>query len=86
MSMPAAAETAARTLVQLGVTTGSTVLINGASGSAAVQLAVERGARVIGTGSAGTHDALRSLGAVPVTYGDRMPEHVRAITPPGPGT
>ncbi|MFJ8725344.1 NADP-dependent oxidoreductase [Streptomyces sp. NPDC093269] len=85
-AIPAAAETAARSLDQLDVTAGSTVLINGASGSvgsAAVQLAVERGARVIGTGSPGTHDALRSLGAEPVAYGDGMPERVRAIMPSG---
>ena len=85
-AIPAAAETAARALDQLGVTAGSTVLINGASGSvgsAAVQLAVERGARVIGTGSPATHDTLRSLGAEPVAYGDGMPERVRAIAPSG---
>lgn len=85
-AIPAAAETAARSLDQLGVTAGSTVLINGASGSvgsAAAQFAVERGARVIGTGSPGTHDALRSLGAEPVAYGDGMPERVRSIAPSG---
>ena len=85
-AIPAAAETAARSLDQLGVTAGSTVLISGASGSvgsAAVQLAVERGACVIGTGSPGMHDALRSLGAEPVAYGDGMPERVRAIMPSG---
>jgi NADPH:quinone reductase-like Zn-dependent oxidoreductase len=44
-------ETATHALDQLGVGSGSTLLINGASGSvgsAAVQLAVARGARVIG--------------------------------------
>lgn len=85
-AIPVAAETAARSLDQLGVTAGSSVLISGASGSvgsAAVQLAVERGARVIGTGSPGTHDTLRSLGAEPVAYGDDMPERVRAIAPSG---
>ncbi|UJA06472.1 NADP-dependent oxidoreductase [Streptomyces collinus] len=62
------------------------MLVSGASGSvgsAAVQLAVERGARVIGTGSPGTHDTLRSLGAEPVAYGDGMPGRVRAIAPSG---
>lgn len=85
-AIPAAAETAARALDQLGVTAGSTVLINGASGSvgsAAVQLAVARGARVIGTGSPGTHAVLRSLGAEPVAYGDGMPDRVRALMPEG---
>ncbi|MFJ8473770.1 NADP-dependent oxidoreductase [Kitasatospora sp. NPDC094011] len=85
-AIPSAAETAARSLDQLGVTAGSTVLVNGASGSvggAAVQLAAERGARVIGTGSPGTHDALRALGAEPVAYGDGMAQRIRAIAPTG---
>ncbi|WP_367573616.1 NADP-dependent oxidoreductase [Streptomyces griseoaurantiacus] len=85
-AIPAAAETAARALDRLGVTAGSTLLVNGASGSvgtAAVQFAVERGARVIGTGSPGTHGALRSLGAAPVAYGAGMPDRVRALAPSG---
>ena len=46
-ALPSAVETATRALDQLGVGSGSTLLINGASGSvgsAAVQLAVVRGA------------------------------------------
>jgi NADPH:quinone reductase-like Zn-dependent oxidoreductase len=85
-ALPSAVETAARALDQLGVGSGSTVLINGASGSvgsAAVQLAVARGARVIGTGSPATHDYLRSLGAEPVAYGDGMTDRVRALAPDG---
>lgn len=85
-AIPVAAETAARSLDQLGLTKGITVLINGASGSvgsAAVQLAVARGARVIGTGRPAAGDTLRSLGAEPVAYGDGMPERVRAMTPTG---
>src|SRR6185437_14877711 len=53
-ALPAAIETATRALDQLGAGAGSTLLINGASGSvgsAAVQLAVVRGLRVIGTAS-----------------------------------
>ena len=87
-ALPAAVETAARALDQLGVESGSTVFINGASGSvgsAAVQLAVARGARVIGTGSPSTHDLLRSLGAEPVAYGPGMTERVRALAPDGVG-
>nr|WP_231645128.1 alcohol dehydrogenase catalytic domain-containing protein [Sciscionella sp. SE31] len=71
-ALPAATETAARALDQLGVESGDTVLINGASGSvgsAAVQLAMVRGARVIGTGSPATKDFLRSLGTEPIAYG-----------------
>jgi NADPH:quinone reductase-like Zn-dependent oxidoreductase len=85
-ALPAAVETAARALDQLGVASGSTLLINGASGnvgSAAVQLAVARGARVIGTASPGNHDYLRSLGAEPVAYGDGMVEQVRELAPGG---
>ncbi len=85
-AIPVAAETAARALDQLGVAAGSIVLINGASGSvgtAAVQLAVARGARVIGTGSPGTHEALRSLGAEPVAYGEGMSDRIRAIAAAG---
>ena len=85
-ALPAAVETAARALEQLGVEGGSTVLINGASGSvgsAAVQLAMARGARVIGTGSPATHDFLRSLGAEPVAYGYGMAPQVRALAPGG---
>lgn len=85
-ALPSALETAARSLDQLGVHSGHTVLINGASGtvgSAAVQLAVARGARVIGTGSPATHDLLRSFGAEPVAYGDGMVQRVRGLAPGG---
>ncbi|WP_328648968.1 NADP-dependent oxidoreductase [Amycolatopsis sp. NBC_00348] len=85
-ALPVAGETSARALDQLGVEAGDTLLVNGASGSvgtAAVQLAVARGVRVIGTGSAATHDFLRSLGAEPVAYGEGMPERVRALAADG---
>jgi NADPH:quinone reductase-like Zn-dependent oxidoreductase len=89
-ALPAAVETATRALDQLGVGAGagrdSTLLINGASGSvgsAAVQLAVVRGARVIGTASPASHDYLRSLGAEPVAYGEGLAGRVRALAPDG---
>lgn len=85
-AFPAAVETAARALDQLGVGAGTALLINGASGSvgsAAVQFAVIRGARVIGSGSAATQDALRRLGAEPVVYGDTMVAQIRALAPHG---
>src|SRR5512146_54386 len=85
-ALPVATETATRALDQLGVTSGGTLLINGASGSvgcAAVQLAVVRGARVIGTASPANHDYLRSLGAEPVSYGDGLVGRVRAFAPGG---
>ena len=84
--LPVAIETATRTLDVLGVGAGSTLLVNGAAGgvgSAAVQLAVARGARVIGTASPANHDYLRSLGAGPVAYGEGLAERVRALAPDG---
>jgi NADPH:quinone reductase-like Zn-dependent oxidoreductase len=85
-ALPAAIETATRALDQLGAGSGSTLLINGASGSvgsAAVQLAVARGARVIGTASPANHEYLRSLGAEPVAYGEGLAGRVRALAPGG---
>jgi NADPH:quinone reductase-like Zn-dependent oxidoreductase len=85
-ALPAAIETATRALDQLGVASGSTLLVNGASGSvggAAVQLAVARGARVIGTASPANHEYLRSLGAEPVAYGPGLAGRVRALAPDG---
>ena len=84
-ALPAAIETATRALDQLGVE-GGTLLISGASGSvgsAAVQFAVVRGARVIGTASPANHEYLRSLGAEPVAYGEGLVERVRALAPEG---
>ncbi|MFD5625871.1 NADP-dependent oxidoreductase [Streptomyces sp. NPDC127072] len=85
-ALPAAIETATRALDQLGVGNGSTLLVNGASGSvgsAAVQLALVRGARVIGTAGRANHEYLRSLGAEPVTYGAGLVERVHALAPEG---
>ena len=85
-ALPAVVETATRALNQLGVGSGSTLLINGASGgvgSAAVQLALVRGARVIGTARPANHEYLRALGAEPVAYGEGLTERVRALAPDG---
>lgn len=85
-ALPTAVETAARGLDRLGVGSGSLLLINGASGnvgSAAVQLAVARGARVIGTAGPAKHAYVRTLGAEPVAYGETFVEQVRALAPDG---
>lgn len=87
--LPVALETATRSLDALSVGSGITLLINGATGgigSTAVQLAVARGARVIGTARTANHDYLRLLGAEPVTYGEGMAERVRALAPDGVDT
>lgn len=75
-------ETATRTLDALDVADGSLLLIDGASGgvgSIAVQLAVARGARVIGTGRTESFDFIESLGAIPVEYGDGLAQRVAAL-------
>jgi NADPH:quinone reductase-like Zn-dependent oxidoreductase len=87
-ALPVVLETATRALDALGAGAGAgkTLLINGASGgigSVAVQLAVARGARVIGIASPGNHDYLRSLGAEPVGYGAGLAGRVRAVAPGG---
>jgi NADPH:quinone reductase-like Zn-dependent oxidoreductase len=85
-ALPVALETATRALDQLGVASGSTLFINGATGgigSTAVQLAAARGARVIGAASAANQNYLSLLGAGPVMYGEGMVDRVRALAPGG---
>jgi len=65
-AIPCAFGTAENLLTRAGVAAGDHVLITGASGgvgSAAVELATRRGARVTGVCSASKADAVRSLGA-----------------------
>ncbi|MGD3106989.1 NADP-dependent oxidoreductase [Streptomyces sp. YGL11-2] len=85
-TLPVAGETAQRVLDELGLKGGETLLLHGAAGAVgqvAVQLAVAAGATVIGTASPANHDFLRTLGAVPVAYGDGLAERVRAAAPQG---
>ncbi|OLT09985.1 alcohol dehydrogenase [Kocuria sp. CNJ-770] len=85
-SLPLAGLTAYQVLGRLEVAADQTVLVHNASGGVggyAVQLAVARGARVIGTASETNHDYLRGLGAEPVVYGDGLPERVRELAPEG---
>jgi NADPH:quinone reductase-like Zn-dependent oxidoreductase len=79
-------ETATRVLDRLAVGAGHTVLVQGAAGAVgtvAVQMALARGATVIGTASEHNHDFLRSLGAVPTAYGTGLADRVRALAPDG---
>ncbi|WP_329438469.1 NADP-dependent oxidoreductase [Streptomyces canus] len=85
-ALPVAVETSDRALGELAVGPGETLLLHGAAsvvGSVGVQLAVVRGATVIGTASESNHDYLRSLGAIPVAYGDGLADRVRAAAPQG---
>jgi NADPH:quinone reductase-like Zn-dependent oxidoreductase len=78
--------TAAAALAVVNPGPGDTLLVSAAGGGVgvfAVQLARLAGARVIGTGSAASADALRALGAEPVTYGDGLADRVRALAPGG---
>ncbi|MET7618428.1 NADP-dependent oxidoreductase [Streptomyces sp. NPDC005408] len=85
-ALPVATETAQRVLDLLGVHSGETLLLHGATGSvgsAAVQIAVAAGVTVIGTASPSGHDYLRELGATPVAYGEGLVERVRTAAPQG---
>ncbi|MEN2422940.1 NADP-dependent oxidoreductase [Streptomyces rimosus] len=84
--LPLAGLTALQSLDRVGLAKGETVLVHAAAGgvgSFAVQIAVARGARVIGTASERNHAFLRSLGAEPVTYGDGLADRVRKVAPDG---
>jgi NADPH:quinone reductase-like Zn-dependent oxidoreductase len=85
--LPLAGLTAYQALAKaLGVNDDDTVLIHAAAGgvgSLAVQIAVAKGARVIGTASERNHDYLRSLGAEPVEYGDGLAGRVQRLSPGG---
>ncbi|MGA6161613.1 NADP-dependent oxidoreductase [Amycolatopsis magusensis] len=84
--VPLAGLTALQSIDRVEVAAGDTVLVHGASGgvgSLGVQIAVARGARVIGTASERNHEFLRSLGAEPVTYGEGLADRVRELAPDG---
>ncbi|MCG8968782.1 MULTISPECIES: NADP-dependent oxidoreductase [Streptomyces] len=79
---PSVVETALRVIREVGVQSGQTLLVSGASGgvgSAVLQIARDRGITVIGTAGAANQDYLRSLGAVATTYGEGWVERVRGL-------
>ncbi|WP_280433991.1 NADP-dependent oxidoreductase [Nocardia carnea] len=81
---PSVVETALRILGEVGVQPGQTLLVSGASGgvgSAVLQIARDRGIRVIGTAGAANQDYVRGLGAVATTYGEGWVERVRRHGP-----
>lgn len=78
--------TAVHALTATAVSADETVLVHAAAGGVglmAVQVAVARGAHVIGTASEGNHAYLRELGAEPTTYGEGLANRVRALAPDG---
>lgn len=85
-ALTAAGETSLRVLRLLAVVPGETLLVHGAGGAVGgvvVQLALARGATVVGTAGERSRDRVRSLGAVPVRYGPGLTERVRAVAPQG---
>ena len=85
--LPLAGLTAWQSLVEvLEVGQGDTVLVHAASGGVgtlAVQIAVARGARVLGTASAASAEHVRALGAEHLEYGDGLTDRVRELAPDG---
>ncbi|MFF0579900.1 NADP-dependent oxidoreductase [Streptosporangium saharense] len=79
---PSVMETALRVIHEVDVRPGETLLVSGASGgvgSAVLQIARDRGIRVIGTAGAANQDYLRDLGAVATPYGEGWVERVRRL-------
>ncbi|WP_328612032.1 NADP-dependent oxidoreductase [Amycolatopsis sp. NBC_00345] len=84
--LPLPGLTAYQAIKRINVGKGDTVLVHGAAGgvgSLGAQIAVARGARVIGTAGERNHGFLRELGATPVTYGEGLAERVRQLAPEG---
>ena len=80
--LPMAVQTATWTLDALGLSSGDTLLVNGAGatvGFAATQIALRRGARVIATAGSSFAADLERFGAQVTPYGDGMAERVRRL-------
>lgn len=73
--LPVAGATAFSAVMQVGVGADTRLLVHGASGgvgSAVVQIAIARGATVVGTASAANQEYVHSLGATPLVYGPQL--------------
>src|SRR5918993_1781587 len=84
-AMPLAALTAHQAIERAGVRGGETFFVPAGAGGVghfAIQLAVERGAKVIASASARNHDFLRELGAEPIDYTtEDVPARVHELSP-----
>ncbi|WP_156307313.1 NADP-dependent oxidoreductase [Sphingobacterium endophyticum] len=81
-SIPGVAQTAMTILDELGPI--QSLLIHGASGgvgSITVQLAIERGIKVVGTASKRNLDYVKQLGATAIEYGDGLIERIKEVHP-----
>jgi NADPH:quinone reductase-like Zn-dependent oxidoreductase len=84
--LPVVGRTAWATVEAFSLTDADTVFVSAAAGGVgvlAVQLAKRKGAMVVGTASESNHDFVRSLGAIPVAYGDGLVERLREAAPQG---
>lgn len=85
-ALPLAAETAGRTLALADIAPGSTVLIDGASGSvglAITQILIADGVKVVGTAGQANQELLAEVGAVPLLYGPGLAQRVAEVAPEG---
>lgn len=85
-SLAVVGRTAWASVNALKLSPADTVLVSAAAGGVGVlaaQLALARGATVVGTASTANHDYLRSLGVVPVSYGDGLADRIREAAPQG---
>lgn len=77
---------AAHLVAATGVARGDTVLLNGAAGGVglfAAQLAVHRGARVLGTALPADHEVLHGMGVEPFDFREDVAAWVREQAPDG---
>ncbi|MFJ1702655.1 NADP-dependent oxidoreductase [Kitasatospora sp. NPDC088346] len=85
-ALPVAAATGYDGVEHIGLKAGQTLLILGIAGgvgSAAAQIARERGIRVLGTASEANRAFVASLGATPVRYGDGVLDRILLAAPQG---
>jgi NADPH:quinone reductase-like Zn-dependent oxidoreductase len=85
-AIPVAGFTARAAVRAVGVGEGDTVVVTGAAGgvgAVTVQLAVRRGATVIGVAGPSNHDWLTRHGVIPVAYGDGTAQRIAAAVPAG---
>jgi NADPH:quinone reductase-like Zn-dependent oxidoreductase len=84
-ALPLAALTAHQAIERSGLRGGETFFVPGGSGGVghlAIQLARERGARVISSAGPGNQDFLRELGAEPIDYSrEDVPARVHELSP-----
>lgn len=87
-SLSTPVQTAHAAIETIGVHEGDIVLEGAASGSVGFvssQIAISRGAQVVGTAGLSNAGLLESVGIIPVTYGAGLAERVRGAAP-GPVT